>query len=217
MAQNEPIIPVMDGDKIVDETIEKQPVKDQTPDKAGASETEKGATPTVSEEQYKNLMEGWKEDREYFNSEIKKLRGEAKNPHLTEIEEDELEGLTEKERVEKIIKFRDERKVAVEEAELKAVKSEIRFFERTDKLFADNKKEILKVATDYNSPSLSQAMLIWKGLTADKVRKDAQYHDERKKGADGKGGGSAAGKPAGKPYDAKADANKSYGDFYRGL
>jgi len=225
MAQNEPEIPITNGDLPDDP----KDIKAKTDPEAGESKADKTGeddkskqvakdnegSSSVSDEQYKNLVEGWKEDREYYQGEIKRLRAEAKNPKLTDKEEDELEGLEENERVEKLIEIREKRKKAADEAELHAVKSEIRFFERTDKEFSANKKDILKVASDYECRDLKQAILIWRGLNADKAKKDSQYHDQRKKEADGKPGGQAGGKPAVKPYNSKEDSNKSFGDFYR--
>jgi len=222
---NEPIIPVVDGDQPQDPP---EIVAKTNPDKenAGASEAgesdkdKQGAkngegSSQVSDEQYKQLTEAWQEDREYFTGEIKRLRAEAKSPKLTKAEEEELEGLEENERVEKLIEFREKRKEEAKKAELQAVKSEIRFYERTDKEFAENKKAILKVAGDYDCPSLKQAILIWRGLNVKKVQTDTQINDERKKNADGKGGGNAGGATKGKPYDPKTDGKKSFGDFYR--
>jgi len=226
MAENVPEIPPVKGDGIVNEAIQKDPEKgNSNADNAGKDESDKDKSgqdaKTIEQvekerdEQITKLTEAWKEDREFFQGQIKDLRAEAKNPKLTQREEDELEGLEENERVEKIIEFREKRKKAADEAELKAVKSEIRFFERTDKEFAENKKDILKVAEDYDCPSLKQAILMWRGLNAGKVKKDTEYHDNRKKNADGKGGGNAGGTTAGKPYDPKTDGKKSFGDFYR--
>lgn len=223
MAQNEPEIPVVPGDGIADDANQNDAEKGKSDadksaeaDKAKQIENNGEGSSQVSKEQYEKLVEGWKEDREYFQETIKANRAEAKNPKLTQKEEEELEGIDDPdERAEKKLEFRQKRENLVKEAELKAVKSEIRFYERTDKEFADNKKDILKCASDYECKNLKQAILVWRGLNANKVKKDAEYHDERKKGADGKGGGNSGGITAGKPYDPKTDGKKSFGDFYR--
>ena len=226
MAQNEPEIPVVAGDLPEDPKEIQAKIdagkSDSDADKAAEAEKAKQdakngeGSSQVSDEQYKALVEGWKEDREYLMGENKRLRAEAKNPKLTDKEEDELADIDDPdERAEKKLEFRQKREKAAEEAELKTVKSEIRFYERTDKEFAENKKDILKVASDYDCPNLKQAILVWRGLNADKAKKDAQYHEQRKKDADGKGGGNAGGKPAGKPYDPNTDSKKSFGDLYR--
>jgi hypothetical protein len=224
MAQQEPGIPAVKGDGIVEnETIQNDAEKgNSNADKAAEAEQAKQdaknreESSQVSDEQYKSLVDGWKEDREYLMGENKRLRAEAKNPKLTQKEEDELEGIDDPdERAEKKLEFRQRREKAAEEAELKTVKSEIRFYERTDKEFAENKKDILKVASDYECKDLKQAILVWRGLNATKAKKDADYHDERKKGADGKGGGNSGGTTTGKPYDPKEDSKKSFGDLYR--
>jgi hypothetical protein len=220
---NEPNIPITEGDmpKGHEEFEAKNPVENKPNGEAGEDiKSEQGAkngegSSQVSDEQYKKLTEAWKEDREYFQDEIKRLRGEAKSPKLTSQEEEALEGLDENERVEKLIEFRQKRKEAAEKAELQAVKSEIRFYERTDKEFADNKQAILKVARDYDCKNLKQGILIWRGLQDRKTQTETQLNDQRKKEADGRGGGNAGGRTAGKPYDPKEDKNKSFGDFYR--
>lgn len=222
---NEPEIPLMEGDmpkdpaeieaKVNPENGKSDAGKTGEDDKSKQGDDKGGETVTVSAEQYKKLAEGWKEDREYYQGEVKRLRAEATNPKLTDKEEEELEGLDEDERVEKKIEFREKRREAAKQAELEAVKREIRFYERTDQEFADNKREILKVAEQYDCPNLKQAILVWRGLNADKAKKDAIINDERKKEADGKGGGNANGKTTGKPFDPKTDGKKSFGDFYR--
>lgn len=208
-------IPAENAGGAVENTEQKAPEKDTTPDKSGEQAAKKEESSTVSEEQHQKLVEAWKEDREYFQADIKRLRAEVKSPEYTREEEAELEELTGIERDRKVVEFHKKREKAAEEAQLQAVKSEIRFYERTDKEFAENKKDILKVAQDYDCPNLKQAILVWRGLNTDKVKKDAQYHDNRKKEADGKAGGKAGGTTAGKPYDPKTDGKKSFGDFYR--
>lgn len=210
--------PAEAGEAKVDAPKEGQeaPAKENlTPDKAGEDAAKKEESSKVSDEQYKNLVEGWKEDRDYMQGEIKRLRVEAKNPEYTRQEEDELEALSGVERDKKVVEIHKKREKALEEVELKAVKSEIRFYERTSTEFAENKKDILKVAQDYDCPNLKQAILVWKGLNAGKVKSDAKYNDDRKKEADGKAGGKAGGVVAAKPYDPKTDNSKSFGDLYR--
>jgi len=222
----EPNIPLVEGDLIQDDDTKLKGSNDpvngnSNTDKAGDDDKSKHdgedgeESSQVTGEQYKQLVEGWKEDRDYYKGEIKRLRSEANNPKLSQSEEDELEGLEEDERVDKIIEFRKEREEKASEAELKSVKSEIRFYERTDKEFAKNKKSILKVAEDYDCPDLKQAVLIWRGLNVTKSAKDKAYNDKRKKEADGKAGGKSGGEISEKPYNAKTDSKKSFGDFYR--
>ena len=169
----------------------------------------------LAEERTKKLEEGWREDRDYYQSEIKRLRVEANHPEYTAKEEEELEGLEGVERDRKVVEFHKKREDLASKAELEAVKSEVRFYERTSQEFADNKKDILKVAQDYDCPTLKQAILVWRGLNIDKANKDANYNDKRKKDADGKSGGNAGGKTDTKPYDSKTDGKKSFGDLYR--
>ncbi len=215
MAENEPVGAEAPTNPIAPKEGEEAPVKETTPDKSGEQVAKKEESSNISEEQHNKLVEAWKEDRSYFQGEIKRLRSEVKNPEYTRDEEEELEELTGIERDRKVVEFHKKREKAAEEAELKQVKSEIRFYERTDKEFAENKKDILKVAQDYDCPNLKQAILVWRGLNISKVKKDADYNDQRKKDADGKAGGKAGGTTAGKPYDPKTDGKKSFGDFYR--
>lgn len=189
---------------------------DNPADKAGESEADKSKESLrVAEERIKKLEEGWREDREYYQGEIKRHRQEASHPVLTEKEKEELEDLDEDERVDKKIEFREKRQAALKKAEMEAVKSEVRFYERTSTEFAENKKEILKVAEQFNCQDLKQAILMWRGMNITKANKDAVYHDQRKKDADGRAGGHAGGSPAVKPYDSATDGKKSFGDLYR--
>ena len=220
MGQNEPEIPVVDGDGIiVNDDTKKSPEKDNSNvNKDGEQGEEKdGVSPNEPTEREKHLMEGWKEDREYYQGEIKRFRDEANHPTFTKKEEDELSEIDDPdERAEKKFEFKQKRKEAVEKAELEAVKSEVRFYKRTSQEFADNEKEILKIASDYECKSLNQAILIWKGLNISKSNVDKKINDDRKKGADGKGGGNANGKPVvGTPYNPKTDGKMSIGDMYR--
>lgn len=216
MAQNEPEIPVMPGDGVndSDKPVEKDTNQDKNTGQDGDKNEESSNEPTEREKQ---LMEGWKEDREYYQGEIKRLRGEANNPTFTKAEEDELDAIDDPdERAEKKFEFKQKRIAEANKAEIDAAKSEIRYMKRTSKEFADNEKSILKVASEYECKTLNQAILIWRGLNISKSQKDKEYNDDRKKGADGKGGGNASGKPTNaKPYDPKIDGKMSIGDLYR--
>jgi len=193
--------------------------KEVTPaDKGKASEQDGKTTDEMqkaADEQIKKLTEGWREDREEAQSEITRLKAELRASKPTKDEEDELEGLDENERVEKIIQLRKAKEKELEKAELQQVQSEIRFYERTDKRFADNKSAILKIAQEYDCRNLKQAILIWNGLEKDKANKDASYNDKRKADADGKAGGKSAGNTAGRPYSPKFDGNKSFAQMFR--
>jgi hypothetical protein len=214
-------MPDESGYSEVDKTEEKKDegkAEVKPADKGKASAQDDRATDETqkaNDEQIKKLTEGWREDREEAQAEITRLKAELRTTKPTKDEEDELEGLDEQERVEKIIQIRKAKEKELESAELKQVQSEIRFYERTDKVFSDNKAAILKVAQDYDCRNLQQAILIWRGLEKDKANKDASYNDKRKADADGKAGGKAAGTTAGRPYSPKLDRNKSFGDLFR--
>lgn len=178
-------------------------------------------TPPASggDQQFTELVEGWKEDRARLdtlaaeNLELKDKLSKVRQPE----EDEEFEGLTEREKVDRIIAKRDEEAKANEEKEKAEVEGEIRFYERTDPFFRDHKKEVIQVAADFNAKNLSQAIMILKNqyTAAGKATGNAQYDDKRKKDAAGLGGGNAGGRPAIRPYDPKTDGNKSYGDLYR--
>lgn len=171
--------------------------------------------PKVSQEQYDKLIEGWHEDRERYQGEIDRLRKGATSNKLTKEEEDELAELSEDERVDRKIEIRKKREEALDKAREDATKSEVRFYERTNQEFADNKRAILDVASEYDCKTLKQAILIWKGLGKDKAKKNAQHHDKRKKDADGQPGGKSGGKTAVKGYDPEKDGKKSFGDIFK--
>ena len=223
MAQTEPEIPVTNGDLPQDPAeiaAKTDPVNGKpNADKSGTDDDDKSKENlTVSQEQYDQLVEGWKEDREYYQGEIKRLRTEANSPTFTKQEEEELADIDDPdERAEKRFEFKQKRREAVDKAELEAVKSEIRFLKRTDKEFRDNEKAIIKVASDYDCKNLKQAVLIFRGLNKDKAAKDQAYHDKLKKDADGKGGGNAGGKPAGGAAPAPQPGRKqSFSEMYAG-
>lgn len=217
MAQNEPEIPVVEGDGIITDDKSKEPENGKSDaDKSGTDDAKKDeASSTISKEQYDQLVEGWKEDREYFRGEIKRLRSEASDPTFTKQEEETLAGIDDPdERAEKKFEFKQKRKDAVQKAEIEAVKSEIRFLKRTDAEFRENEKAIIKVASDYDCKDLNQARLIWRGLNRDKAAKDKAYNDKLKKEANGKGGGNAGGSPAGHINQPKPGKKMSYSEMY---
>jgi len=217
MGQNEPEIPEVPGDGVILDDKSKEPENGKpNTDKSGADEAKKDeASSNISQEQYDQLVEGWKEDREYYQGEIKRLRTEASDPTFTKQEEEMLAGIDDPdERAEKKFEFKQKRKDAVQKAEIEVVKSEIRFLKRTDAEFRENEKAIIKVASDYDCKDLNQARLIWRGLNRDKALKDKEYNDKLKKDADGKRGGNAGGSPAGHLNQPKPGKKMSFSDMY---
>lgn len=91
------------------------------------------------------LKKAWEEDR----SRLDKLEEENRELKLklsTQNKEGEdLEGLTEEERVEKLLARREEEKAREKEASAEKEKREIRFLKTTDKFFVENEKEIMKL------------------------------------------------------------------------
>jgi len=210
----EPIIPLTEGDLLKDPVETGESKADEN--KSDVQDGKKGETPTVTEEQYQKLVEGWREDREEAEREIAELKKVARSSKPNSKEEDELEGLDEDERVEKLIEIRQRREKELEKAELRKAQGEIRFYERTSKEFADNKTAILKTARDYDCATLKQAILVWRGLEKDKSYKDEVYNDARRRNADGASGGKGAyGKTQVTHYNPKTDSNKSFGQMFR--
>lgn len=212
-------LPDESGYSEVDKTPEtdegEKEVKPAKEGEASEQQEKDSETPSASNEQIQKLTEGWREDREEMQEEISRLKAELRTTKPTEQEEEELLGLDEEERIEKIIELRESKKSEIDAMELKQVQSEIRFFERTDPDFAENKKAILKVAADYDCRNLQQAKLIWRGLREDAEKKNADYNDKRKASADGKAGGKSAGNTSGRGYSPKFDGNKSFADMFR--
>jgi len=189
---------------------------------APGEQSKEGETPTPPAQptqQFTELIEGWREDRKALdeltlkNRELEDQLSKVRQPD----EDEEFEGLSEREKVDRIIAKRDEEAKTAEEKEKTEVEGEIRFYEKTDPFFRDHKEEVVKIAADFNAKNLAQAITILKSqyVAAGKATGDAQYNDARKKNAAGVGGGNAGGQPATKPYDAKTDGRKSFGDLYR--
>jgi len=219
---SEPMIPDVQGTlpdesgyQEIDRTDGKSEAKPANEDKAFEQSDKESERQPVSDERYQKLVEGWREDREDMQSEINRLKDELRTVKPTDDEEETLFGLGEDDRIEKIIEMRESKKKELSELELKQAQSEIRFYERTDPEFADNKKEILKVAADHNCPNLQQAKLIWRGIRQDISNRDANYNDKRKYNADGRSGGKSAGNTQGRGYSPKFDSNKSFADMFR--
>jgi hypothetical protein len=221
----EPNIPVTNGDAPDDQSGYKGVEDNQDSEKgnqpadkneSGEENTDEGGeSPQITKEQYDQLVEGWREDRDRYQKEIKDLRQQAKSPDLTPDQKKELEGLDEEEKVKKLVKIQRDKEEQLNKAEIESVKSEIRFYERTNPEFSKNKKSIIKVAKDYDCNNLNQAILIWKGLAGKKQTLDNKYHDDRKKNADGGAGGKGGGKVEVKSYNPKTDRKKSIGDLFR--
>lgn len=161
------------------------------------------------------MLEGWKGDRERLSS-IEKENQEyrEKLARYEEKDEDFLD-LSEDERVNKMVERREADKKAKDDREKAETDSEIRWHRSKDPYFKDNEKRILKNAVAFNSSSLTDAIKITKqqdALTA-KAEGTKNYHDSRKKQADGVGGSKAGGKIT-SGYDKKTDGNKSISQLY---
>ena len=86
----------------------------QSTDKPGEQGKKEGETPTISQEQYNKLIDGWREDREEADREIAELKAEKRSNKLSKTEEDELEGLDENERVDKLVEIRERKQKEIE-------------------------------------------------------------------------------------------------------
>jgi hypothetical protein len=170
--------------------------------------------------QFQEIIDGWREDRQRLDAleiENRELKDKLSKGRTQQDEDEELEGLSESEKVNRIVERREKEKEEKEKAEKEEVEREVRFYERTDPFFKENKAKVIQIAADFNVKNLAQAIAIAKGQfqAAGNAAGNQQYHDNRKRNAGGMGGGNAGGSQQVKPYDPKADSGKSFGDFYR--
>jgi hypothetical protein len=189
--------------------------------------TQKSETPSNdADTQFNEIIEGWKEDRmalqtattenRALKDEVRDLKGRLARYENGESEEDEFEGLSPREREQKIIE-RHEKQKAEETMRMKdEVAKEISFHERTNPEFRANKDAILKIASDFNATNLEQATKIWKAqqAVAQKAAKAKEIDDKRKREAAGANGGTSGGSTV-RPYDPTVDGKKSISDLYR--
>ena len=175
--------------------------------KSDASKSDEGGTPK-DDERFTKLTEGWREDL----LENEKLRNENRimkdklSKTKNEDEDEEYEGLSDEERINKKMAKRETESKARQEEELEAVKRDIRFHERTDPVFKAHKQEILAIAEQINAKNVEQAIKVY--------LKIVQTAKEKAKGT------TPVEKPKPKTapkktYDKKEDENKSFGDMFR--
>lgn len=163
------------------------------------------------------IVEGWREDRKKLTTLKEENRGLKSKLAKYEAEDEDYSDLSDEERVQKIIEKREKEKEKRLKEEDEEIKEEIRFFKRTDKFFKANEKEILKVAVDFNTSTLAQAIGIYKKIQdrIEKASKIKKNDDKRQKNADGRSGGDNNGKtPKIIKYDPKVDSKKSISDIY---
>jgi len=187
-------------------------------DPAGSEKGEKPSSPEAKktpeeiskefEDKEKKLTEGWREDRleaERLRNENRLMRERMSKQKEAE-DDEEYEGLSDEERINKKMAKREADKKAREEEELEAIKRDIRFHERTDPVFKANKERILAIAEKINAVSLEQAIKVFMEIsqTAKDTKGEMKVQEKPKP------------KPAPKKkYDKKADENKSFGDMFR--
>jgi len=198
-----------------------------TPENGGEPNS---ATPsTTPETEFQEIIDGWKEDRNALvvsERENQTLRDEnaqlkTKLASLGEGEDeetDEFEGLSRAEREAKIIERHEAKQREAAEKTAKEVADEIRFMERTNKEFRENKAAIIKIAQDFDAKDLEQATKIWRAqkLSADRAVKAAKAEEERKATAGTTPGGESNGGVQLKGYDSERDGNKSISDLLLG-
>lgn len=209
----EPIMPEFE-DKLKDpEEVDNATNKGVEDDKT------KGKADEMSDEpakEFDEIIEGWREDRKELIEAKKRLRELEDKKGSAEDEDEELEGLTEREKLEKIVEKREAKIKAMEDAQLEEIRQEIRFHERTDKFFRDNKADILKMAEKIDAVNLDQAIRAYKIGKGVVEEKSNALNDKLKKNAGGvKGGGSGGRSVNIAPYDPKTESNMSFGDFYK--
>jgi hypothetical protein len=169
-----------------------------------ASNPDKGETPD-DDERYKTLTEGWREDR----LEAERLRNENRiiKDRLQKVkpeDEEEYDGLSDEERINAKMAKREEERKSREAEELEAVRRDIRFHERTDPVFKENKDAILKIAERINAVNLEQAIKVFMEITQTvKVTKGAPEKPKPKA------------PPKRTIPNDKKDEDKSFGDLFR--
>jgi len=198
------------GNEIVEEEV--KPEDNQENDQ---QEDEKSAGGEKPNQALDDVIEGWREDRIKLE-ETKRENAEykAKMERFEKKEDDEeYEGLSEDERIERIIAKKEKQAEELKKARTAEVNEEIRFLERTDSFFRDNKEKVLKVAADFNATNLPQAIKILKAQMGSS--KKVEYDKKRKKEADGAPGGKSGKGSTKSEYNAEKDGKKSFGDLYR--
>jgi hypothetical protein len=200
-----------------------------TPNPENSGEPNSETPSTTPEADFKEIIDGWKEDRSLLQASEKEnqaLRDElaqakAKLSSLGEgddEEADEFEGLSRAEREAKIIEKHEAKQREAAEKTAKEVADEVRFMERTNKEFRENKAAIIKIAQDFDAKDLEQATKIWKAqkLSADRAVKAAKVEEERKAAAGTAPGGESQGGAPVQGYDPQRDGDKSIKDLLLG-
>ena len=167
------------------------------------------------EEAKKALLEGWGTDRDR-NSELTKENIDLREKLARYEEEDEdFLGLSEKERVDKLVERREKERQLKEEREKAETDSEINWHRANDPYFQQNQERILKNAVAFNSSSLADAIKVTKNQDALTKQSSAttKYNDKRKKAATGAGKGKSGGTHV-TDYDPKVDGDKSISQLY---
>lgn len=214
----------IDNEKLPDSTgtenagNEEDKESDTNNDSAG---NEKGEKPSSSEpktleeiskefgEKEKKLIEGWREDRleaERLRNENRLMRERLSKQKEAEDDDEEYEGLSDEERINRKMAKREAEKKAREEEELEAIKRDIRFHERTDPVFKANKEQILAIAEKINAINLEQAIKVFNEISqvVKNTKSEMKLREKPKPKLAPK-----------KKYDRKADENKSFGDMFR--
>jgi primosomal protein N' len=96
------------------------------------------------------IIKSWEEDRQKLDSleeENKKLKIELSKYGRGE-DDEKLDGMTEDERIDYLLKKKEEEKKAEEASKAEKEKRELRFLKIKDKYFVENEKEIVKLAKD---------------------------------------------------------------------
>lgn len=193
----------------------------------GEADPEKGETPSTEPDQFKEIIEGWKEDRTLLattENENRTLRDEnaqlknklARYEGEDDGDVDEYEGLTREQREAKIVEKHQQAETEKAEKLRQEVAKEISFHERTDPEFRANKVAVLKVAEAFKATSIEQAMKIWKAQqgVASRAKTAAATETARKQNAGATPGGADGGKPASKGYDPAVEGKMSIREIY---
>lgn len=225
MSENEPLIPNLGempasetGDDVIDNEVNQQADlsdnpsnEEQIPNKDKETLEEEERTKATN-----SMLSGWKDDRKRLSTTEKENQEMRTKLARYEEKDEDFLGLSEDERVDKMVERREADTKAKHEKEEQEVESEIRWHKAKDPFFGTNEKRIMANASGFNCKSLKDAIKITK--QQDKLVKDAKgtskYKDNQQKNADGVGGSKAGGKHT-SSYNAKVDKNKSISQLYQ--
>lgn len=157
------------------------------------------------------IAKGWAEDRqklETIEEENRRLKIQLSQRKGDEDDDDELDGMTEDERVEYLVNKKEREKQQQTTAQKEREKSELRFFRTTNRQFIANEKGILKFQKE-NGLDLKQATKLYmaqqEAIKKAKGTGNTVNHQRNAQAPQGQ-----------RVYNKATDMGKSFGEFFRG-